>query len=354
MGFVRTNTDRRRSQRAYCPPPSAIPDDATATPHLELPEARVMFFVSALYEKDTAHMRQFAERLESVLLATDHAGYESHVFGSYPKSSLAAAASALVAEVTRFTEGVKTLRVLLVGQGMGGLVAAEAARSLVLPKAGKPGDERVGKVTVDGVIAINTPFFMFPDNLWSAAEYAAMALYTGRLAQSRKPDDAGLGRKIANNPVSRFFWRDLVGGAVKLTADITAATVDALGGDASWNERHKFLDPLIDESFADRVKRLMALVDRGVPVVSLLTRIKGANPETYAYVPARNDLPEPLRECHQFVELRSGKALDVAENALDESKQPDAFLGLVDQCANIVGAWAPAGDGESVAAAASE
>ncbi|KAI9188318.1 hypothetical protein H9P43_002709 [Blastocladiella emersonii ATCC 22665] len=345
--------DRRPAARDAYPQPIMLPRAVCAAlPHMELDVARVVFLIRKLNEEDPTRMEHFAKQLEALLLKTERARYETYILDEYPLTSLADAADALVREIARYAVGIKKVHVILIGQGTGGLVAAEAVQALRPPKIHPhPGDWRA-KIALDGVITINTPLFMFADNVWSAAELAAMGLFAGRLIQSRKPDDKGLARKFSNSTLARFVTQKVISPSMQLGVGMGAAALGAFGADASWNDRIRFFAPIIETSFADRVERLLSILDRQVPFVSLLTRIKGGNPETYCHVPPNKHLPEELHSYHQFVDVKGGRARTVAENALDEFKQPEAFNGLVNQCATVIDGWAvTAADPDSTAAA---
>ncbi|KAI9183144.1 hypothetical protein H9P43_004061 [Blastocladiella emersonii ATCC 22665] len=315
-------------------------------PHMVLEEeVRTMLFVSALYEADREHMDAFSAELEDYLFdpANDLAiDYDREVFGAYPRTSLQDAARALLGRVRDLARDVSRLRLLLIGQGIGGLVAAEAVRMFYTyfdsaAGAGTGGAAAwTSRVTFDGVLAINTPFFLFPNGLWSSFENAAIMAYTGQLALPHKPEDASARRKLATSAPVKFLSRNVLGGLTKVAMGVAAGVADMAGLDSSWHERHKFLDPIMSEKFDARVSRLTELMARNIPVVSIATRIKGAHPETYVYVPPKQYLPEQLHGMFEYVDVKAGKALEVAESALDKSKQPDAYKGLIPACAKVM------------------
>ncbi|KAI9182968.1 hypothetical protein H9P43_003884 [Blastocladiella emersonii ATCC 22665] len=310
------------------------------------PAARAAFaaFTQALEDTQFDPVRGFAASYDRVLVA------------DWTTSSIADAARHVVARVRSLAlESAGTLRIVFVGHDVGGLVAAEAARTFFAYCDARRGDASVAawadRVLVDGVLALNAPFFLYPSGLHGAAAHAALLAYSGQLALPSKPRASSARRKFVDAKPLAFVSRAVVGAVTRAAMGVTAGLAEMAGLDTRWHARLKFLHPVLVEPFDSRVARIDALRARGVNVVNVATRVMGGDPETAVYVPPKRFLPddwhadeaEPMMVYVEAGKASAGeRALEAAETALDPEKRPEVYRKLVDACVKVLDGWARA------------
>ncbi|KAI9183036.1 hypothetical protein H9P43_003952 [Blastocladiella emersonii ATCC 22665] len=325
---------------------SQLAGEASTLPHVHLDEeAGVMLCVGSVDPATRSDMSIFAKALEDHIFHNNVAAFDRHVVDEYPLTSLAEAAWHVVEHMRALVCEGGRIRIALVGHQVGGLVAVEAVRAFLAHKSG-PGakDDWVRLITIEGIVTLDTPHFLYEEKLLGLTQHTLLLAHAGEFAVPRKPRNGSLRRQIITSLPARAISRGLFGPSMRVTAKAVSG-VSKTSLVSQWDSQMRFMSPVIKETFDARTAKFMDLRKSGIPVVAIVTRIQGAVPESFAYIPPKRLLPAelPKEETMRLVNVTADAAiktaLDAANAALKNKGDAATFNKLINECAAVIGNW---------------
>ncbi|ORZ32047.1 hypothetical protein BCR44DRAFT_1440949 [Catenaria anguillulae PL171] len=335
-------------------------------------DRRVMLFVSASGTNPMS-LGAFPHDIEDVMFASSPTPYDMEILPEYDTTSLDAAAKRLLLYIKLMSFDTKrTMRVMLVGVDVGGIVALEAVRMFLgavaaqTPQFGArgavdPRDREANwllRVVFDGILCVNAPVFLLHPQVFGNVDRTAFGKHVGLFAFPPEPvqahgtgssSEGGSGRKKDRGGVFGFGkLAKVVGGMAGNPSSSTSAGASPVAPmqipfDASWATRLDLMAPLL-RSQDDRINRITQLLHAKVPLAFLVTQT--SNPQavtspTFVHIP--DNLPEYIsRLVVRFTAPPTSpvSSYQLIAEALDKGRQPAMYAQMIQYITRVAGHWA--------------